>query len=289
MSQIRVVLSFFYNPARSTIVWSEWFLSLWSGIVPMEVWMSDNPEANGFEISNFAELERDPSRIAYFQSYFDLHYNDTFRYHQGTEEILGLLTQYRPAGDWIDLGSGPSTLFWSLALSGVHSITCSDIAPEALQVLHNFVCSDEIPSCYHEVLSMLSRPITHLADMRQRVRHYYVLDVMRPWPNFMRDRQYDLTTQFGTFGLASSPEEYLNCFAHLYSHIKLEGYVVGANWIRSPRLVTCEGRDNSYLSLDLVEHAATRFNFHLLYRNFVSIRDDDSYKAVIIWALKKRS
>jgi hypothetical protein len=190
--------------------------------------------------------------------------------------------------NWIDLGSGPSTLFWSLALSGIHSITCSDLAPEALQVLYKFVHSDEIPGCYHEVLAMLSRPITHLADMRQRVDHYYILDVMRPWPRFMRNKQYDLVTQFGTFGLASSPEKYLKCFSYLYPHVKPGGYVLGANWIRSSRLVTREGGDNSYLSLDLVENAATRFNFHLLYRNFVSIRDDDFYKAVIIWALEKR-
>jgi hypothetical protein len=250
--------------------------------------MSDSPEENGFEIRNFAELKLDPCRIAHFQHYFDRYYHETFRSHQGTEEIIDLLTRYSWGSEWIDLGSGPSTLFWSLALSGIRSITCSDIAPEALHVLHKFVQSNEIPGCYREVLARLSRPLTHLADMRQRIHHYYILDIMRPWPRFMANKQYDLITQFGTFGLASSPEAYLQCFAHLSPHLKPEGCVLGANWIRSSRLITREGGDNSYLSLDLVEHAANRFQFHLLHRNLVSIRNDDSYEAVILWALKKR-
>ena len=250
--------------------------------------MSNNSEENGFEIGDCASLQLDSCRMAHFQHYFHQYYHETFRSHQGTEEIIELLMKYGWGSDWIDLGSGPSTLFWSLALSGIDSITCSDIAPEALHVLHKFVQSDEIPGCYREVLALLSRPLTHLADMRQRVHHYYAFDVMQPWPRFMANKQYDLITQFGTFGLAPSPEAYLQCFAHLLPYLKPEGRVLGANWIRSARLVVSEGGDNSYLSLDLIERAAKRFQLHVLHRNAVIVHDDDSYDAVLLWAMKKR-
>lgn len=228
----------------------------------------------------------DPAELAKCRSYLEDYYNDEFRSGQGTEQILDTLVQYSGGGDWIDLGCGPSTLFWSLVLPEVSSISCGDISPEALTVLNEFVHSGDIPTCYRQVLELYGRPISHLATMRRQVRRYYLLDVTREWPADLAEASFDLITAFGVFGLSPSPSVYLRCFDHLRPHLRPGGRIVGGNWIRSQQMVDEDGHDNRYLSPDLVAQGVQRAGAQLLHRERVTIRDDPYYDGVIVWAAK---
>lgn len=237
------------------------------------------------EITDFSAVGLDPARLAYFRRYFDSYFNDEFRRGQGTEDILENLARFGAGGDWIDLGAGPSTLFWTIPLDNIRSISCCDMAPEALKVLNEFVNGDELPQCYRQVLEMYAKPAEHLAEMKRKVSHYYVFDAMEAWPEEFARHRYDLITEFGLFGLAASPERYLDCFEHLRPHLSDNGRIVGADWIRSPAFVRREGHDNTYLSPELVAEGAKRADVRLLHCRRSEIRGDPLYDAVICWAM----
>ena len=228
--------------------------------------------------------ELDPEQLARFRRYCQEYFNEEFRPGQGTEQILDALARHSTGGDWIDLGCGPSTLFWSLVLTGVRSVSCADISSEALQVLAEFVAGDQVPTCYRQVLAMYRRPPAHLAEMRRLIRHYYRFDVTRPWPPELAEAGFDLVTAFGIFGLSPSPAGYLGCFDHLRPHLRPGGRIIGGNWIRSQRLVELERHDNRYLTTGLAVEGIRRAGGEVLHCERVSIRGDPFYDAVIVWA-----
>jgi hypothetical protein len=228
----------------------------------------------------------DPEQLTKYRRYLAEYYNDEFRTGQGAEQILDTIDRYAGDGDWIDLGCGPSTLFWSLTMTGIRSVNCADISPEALTVLAEFVHSDEVPICYRQVLERYGRPPDHLATMRRRVQRYFVLDVTRPWPTELAGVAFDLVTAFGIFGLSPSPATYLDCFEHLRPQLRPGGRIIGGNWIRSQRLVDEDGHDNRYLSTELVGQGIRRAGAELLHCEQTPIQGDPYYDGVIVWAAR---
>ena len=228
-----------------------------------------------------------PERLATAKRYFLRHYHGPFRPDQGTEQILSTLRRYAPAGTWLDLGSGPSTLLWSIALSDITSISCSDVCPEMLAVLYSFIQSDEVPACYRDVLQMLGKSEEHLAEMRRRVQKYLIIDALMPWHGTLTTETYDLVTEFGCFGLASSAESFVACVGYAKLAVRPGGTLIGANWIRSAALVAREGRPNNYLSIDLVGRSAEMHRMRLICNEHVIIKNDLDYDAVIIWAMER--
>jgi hypothetical protein len=226
----------------------------------------------------------DPDALAYFRQYFTEYFRDEFRPGQGTEDILDTLAQVRSAGDWLDIGAGPCTLFWSIPLDGIRSIRCADAAPEALAVLRDFVRGDEVPRCYQQVLARFGRDAEHLAGSRQAVADYAVFDAMKPWPEPFDGMRFDLITEFGLFGLSPTPEQYRACFRHLRPRLREGGAVVGADWIRSARFIAAEGHDNSYLSEQLVTRAVEEADLTLRSCRLCPIEGDESYDAVVVWS-----
>lgn len=238
------------------------------------------------EIEDFTRVELDPEQLSYFQQYFDSYFNDEFRYGQGTEDILATLERFGQGGYWIDLGAGPSTLFWSIPLQQkIRSISCCDVSSEALKVLHDFSNHDGAPKCYRQVLEMFEKPPEHLDEMKRRLHNYYVFNAMEAWPSELNDHQYDLITEIGLFSLAPSPGHYLECFEHLRPHLKDKSRLIGADWVRSEAYVEEEGHDNSYLSCDLVAQGAERIGANLLHCKRSEIKDDQLYDAVVVWAM----
>jgi hypothetical protein len=188
-------------------------------------------------------------------------------------------------GEWLDLGAGPSTLLWSIPLNDVKSITCNDISVEALKVLDDFVQSNEVPPCYQEALKLYNKTDQHVLEMKKKVQNYLVFDAMSGWPSIMDNCKYDLITEFGTFGLAQTPEKFINCFGFLKKYLKLGGRVIGANWTRSANLIGKDGHDNSYLNPELIDYVAHRYSYEVLHLEKVNIANDLYYDSVIVFAL----
>src|SRR5262249_7642784 len=155
------------------------------------------------------------------------------------------------ADEWLDLGCGTTTLFWSIGLHSVGAIDCCDKHPEALKVLSDFLGSDDLPACYADALNLLGAPHRHLEGMRKRFRRFVVADFMDNNSRMTGLSEYDLVTAFGLLGLAPSAEMYAAALANAARKVRRGGHLAGADWIRSAAFVERDGFDNRYLSGEL--------------------------------------
>ena len=239
-------------------------------------------------LTDFANVHLNPTRVDYFRDYLKEYYDAEFIPGQGAEVALGYLEELAPAGSWLDLGAGTTTLFWSIPLRDVSTVACCDIAAEALFVLDEFASSSEIPGCYQQVLEMYGKTASHLRSMRQKPRHYYVFDVLSPWPEGLWSSPFDLVTAFGSFGISATSEGYEECFKYLAQHLAPGGRAIGADWVRWPSFIEQDGHDNSYLAASLTRHAAGAAGLEVLECRQVPIAGDPYYRALICWALELR-
>jgi hypothetical protein len=229
----------------------------------------------------------DPARLEQFERYRKEYFYDEFRAGQGTEMILDVIRRHARPGDWLDLGSGPCTLFWGLPFSHVPtSITSCDLHPEALEVLDGFAQSDEVPPCYAEVLAMLGQPSSHLTELRSVPRHLETFDALRAWPEHLEGRRYDFVSVMGLYGLAAGPTEYVESFRHLADHVRPGAHIVGANWLRTPDFALAEGHDNAYVSTSLVHDAVTAACLELVELKTADVKGDPAFRHVITWTLR---
>ena len=200
---------------------------------------------------------------------------------------MGLLDKYSSGGDWLDLGAGTSTFFWSIGLKKINSISWSDKYVEAFSVFYNFLNSDSIPNCYRQALSLCNRELSHIQTMRGKFDYFYLFDTFDSWPDYLNDNQLDLISELGTFGLAPNAEEFVDCFKEVYSHLKPNGIVIGANWIRSRQMTQRFGFDNTYLNKpSLIHSVCLKYNFKLIEVDMLDIKDPD-YSKVMMFVLKK--
>lgn len=238
------------------------------------------------EIKDFSECNQDTSRLDYYRSYLDSYFSDEFRFGQGTEHILRMISEYHVQGDWLDLGAGPATLFWSIPMRLHRSIACCDLACEALQVLAEFAGSSQLPRCYRQVLAMFEKSSTHIEQMAHKIGTFYTFDALSPWPEEFSGKKYDLITAMGLFGLSSTPDKYVDCFKYLRPHLRFEGRVIGANWVRSPQFIKQEGHDSSYLTEKLVERAASGADLEIVQLGSTEIQGDPLFSRVLYWAMR---
>ena len=106
------------------------------------------------EIKDFNNEQFDQQKLTQHKEYFYKYYNECFMPDQGTETILETIKNFCPGGDWLDLGCGSSTLFWSLVTKNIRTISCSDYDMEALKTLHDFSLQKNVPKCYLDVIDM---------------------------------------------------------------------------------------------------------------------------------------
>ncbi len=237
------------------------------------------------EITAFDVTAFDQQRLGYYRKYAKEYYNDAFRPHQGTEVILDVLRDQAPSGVWLDMGAGPSTLFWGLMLSGIKEIHCSELFEEGLYTLDDFFNSDSIPRCYQDVMGMYGiSPRTPL-QLRTLLRKYLIFDALSDWPEGFR-YTYDLITSFGVFGLTLTEEQYVQCFSYMKPYLKKGGVAIGANWIRSQSFIDGGNTDNRFMTTKLVEEAAKRYGFKIQHLSEEVIQGDPNYDKVIVWSLQ---
>jgi hypothetical protein len=248
--------------------------------------MSTNDRSD-MPVTTTSAAALDPARLEQFERYRQEYFYDELRAGQGTEMLLDVLRRHARPGDWLDLGSGPCTLFWGLPFGHVPtSITSCDLHPEALEVLDDFARSDEVPPCYAQALAMLGQPGSDLTELRAAPRHLESFDALRAWPDRLDGRRYDFVSVMGLYGLAAGPSEYVQSFRHLADHLRPGAHVVGANWLRTPEFALAEGHDNGYVSPGLVREAVTAAGLELVDLRTADIQGDPAFRHVIAWSLR---
>lgn len=242
---------------------------------------------NGYhaqEITTFEGIHLDPERLKHFRTYLADYYSESFIYGQGTEHVLSMVSRYSVPGDWLDLGAGTASLFWSIPLPSVASIACCDIVPEALATLDEFRRGVTIPGCYREALEIVGRAEAELEVVRRLRWRYLVFDVMRPWPEWLGEK-YDLITAFAIFGLASDRASFRKAFSYLRGRLKNGGRVIGADWHRSSAFIAREKHDNRYVRPELLRAAAQDAGLTLLECKRHRVAGDPLYSEVVAWAM----
>lgn len=229
----------------------------------------------------------DPAKLAYFERYLDEYFNDAFIPGMGAEEILDNLAHYGRGGRHLDLGSGTSTLFWSIPLDDLIVIECCDIVPEALTILRRFVDGGHTPPCYREVLARHGKSEVELSELRNKISRYLIFDALAPWPDELQKERYDLVTAFGTLGICGNLQSYTACFRELAAHLAPGGRAIGADWIRSPAFIAEDGHDNTYLTPAALRQAAYGSNLRLLDSQEIVISGDPLYAQIVTWVMEQ--
>ena len=242
-----------------------------------------------FDIENITDFNKvilDPEEYLSQLRYFKQYYNDSYRHGQGTEYVLNTIRDYCPGGKWLDVGCGSTTLFWSLMTNKISEIFCADINLEALKVLDDFVCSNEIPQCYADVINEYNLDKSILSENKVKIKKYYSFDALNSWPKQLLQHEYDFITQMGVFGLSKTSEEYILCFKNITEALKENGICVGANWVLSTQYIKERGLDNTYITCKLIEEACSRFSLSLLKCGESKIDNDRNYDKLIFWAVQ---
>jgi SAM-dependent methyltransferase len=236
-------------------------------------------------IESFENISLDEERIAYFTEYMNTYFNDCFLFGQGTDGILQLLNRYQRGGDWLDVGAGTTTLFWSLAFGRATSVTCGDIVPEALKVLDDFLHSQRIPPCYTEAAAKVLGVNVNTLPARALPWRYVIFDAHQQWPRHVIG-QFDTVTAFGCFGLARDPDSYIKALRCARPHLKPDGVLVGCDWSRSETFVQQEGLDNRYMSQEFIRLASRKAGFEVTEVKEFTISNDPLYDHVVGYALR---
>jgi hypothetical protein len=101
----------------------------------------------------------------------------------GSYEILEMTRKFVCPGRRLDVGSGTAALFWILATGSDVRTTASDIEPEALAVLREFLCSPApLPFCYYQAAVLFGVPAARVELLRQSIDSYLVFNALDTWP-----------------------------------------------------------------------------------------------------------
>ena len=236
-------------------------------------------------VKNLRQEELDPQALSYYQEYSEKYYNDRFKSGEGVETILAMIRKYAKKGSWLDIGAGPATLFWSLMMPEITRIDCSEICKEGIWVLDNFFKSNVTPQCYQDVIDQYKIDPQKIGDVRHAPRDSYIFDALKTWPD-LPNRPYDNIGLFGVFGLCSTAQAYVDCFAYPRPSLKSGGILMGANWVRSPKMVEKCGGKNDYLSTELIDKAAIMNGFKVLHNSEERIVGDENYTRVVVWCFQ---
>jgi hypothetical protein len=261
------------------------------GLLDQDVggWLADygasfDNDLNAQEIAEFISLPLADRRIAYFREYMQRYFNHRFIAGQGTEHVLQLVKEHHAQGRWLDVGAGTSTLFWSLALEKATSVTCVDIVPEALKVLHDFRMTDELPRCYAEAAAVIGVGGRSLRS-RALPWRYLVFDAHSPWPERLLE-QYANVTAFGCFGTARNATSYPKGLAFARPFVQPGGVLIGCDWCRSLAFVRREGLDNRYMTAAFLNSAAREAGFEAITVQQYPIDGDPLYEHVVAYVLR---
>lgn len=226
------------------------------------------------------DLERYSSELKYFTRY----YGADFREGQGTEELLDMVNKYSIDGNLIDLGSGSNIYFWLLAMKNITNVKCVDICREA------FYINEQIRLGIFNGKSFKypeQKYRKNLDEVKKIPVEYYIDNLLKDGAKF--SYKSNMVSQFGLLGLSKTEDEYIENFGRLYNYLEKDGIFLGANWYFSDSYANeVQGFKNDYLSCELVDKLAEKYNGEVLYSKLVPIKDDPNYNYVLIYTIKKK-
>lgn len=226
---------------------------------------------------NDINIEEYNKQLEYFNNY----YGSPFRKGQGTEEILDVINKYSKAGTLIDFGSGSNIYFWLTAFKNIQRALCVDISKEAFYVNEQIRKKELYPQSCDYALSKYNKDFDNM--LKTNV-NYLIYDILK----FSVDItiKYDNVTQFGLLGLCKNEKEYTSNLKKLYSLVKNNGVLIGANWCFSASYSDKMGFNNTYLSEQLINLFAKANRCTVLFNKMVPVKNDKNYKSVLVYVLK---
>jgi hypothetical protein len=168
-------------------------------------------------------------------AYLDTYYNAVFRYGMGTEPIIDALRRIPPVDDWLDLGAGSESLFWSIPLSA-RTLLAVDVDRRRLDLLEQIAARPEPRGAYRTVLEMCGRTPADFAARRASLTTLRA-DCLSGEPLQLAQAPsdgFDVVTQFGLLGLTTGPDRFRSCWTRAHARLKPGGWCAGANWIAAP-------------------------------------------------------
>jgi hypothetical protein len=230
----------------------------------------------------------DEAKLEYFQKYAAAYFNGDFIEGQGAEELLNAAHRHQPRGDYLDLGSGPTGLFWCLPLSRATTITFSDVISEALTVLSQFRQGKNYPACYRQVMDLLNLPQEQLEQIFNTPARFAVFDCFSDWPSFVKQRAFSRISAYGVLSICRDPAHYRNAVARIADSLPKGGIFIGADWIRHAKYKQAEdGSDTSFLNQGLIHEALTKGQLRIRELETLSIVGDALYGQIIHWVAEK--
>ena len=247
------------------------------------------PEWVGDRDVGFYELDAatalDPARLAFFQTYLKQEYSGPFTHGMGSYEILDMIRTFIRDGHRLDVGSGTASLFWILGTSGDVVTTATDVEPEALTVLRDFVSAPSpLPQCYYEAAALFGHAPAIVEELRGSIRSYLVFNAFQSWPGPLSSSRFDSATAFGCFAIGGSESAYETCFARAGKAVRRGGRILGADWIRHPAL---QKRDYSFVSVETLRRIGRRLGLRVLHLEDVPVSGDETYGSVVLWAFER--
>ncbi len=231
----------------------------------------------------------DEEKLSYFKQYATDYFQGDFIRGQGAEELLELAGRYQPIGSYLDLGSGPTGLFWCLPLSHAESFTFSDVITEALLVLMKFRRDRNYPDCYRQAMNFIQTPEVQLDNVFDLPADFAVFDCFSPWPAFIRDHQYARISAYGVLSICVGELQYSTAVRQVAENLETNGIFLGADWIRHSKFRIAEdGNDTSYLDANVIKHAIVDANLEVRELETITITDDPLYGHIVLWVAEKR-
>lgn len=198
--------------------------------------------------------------------YWDTYYGDTFRFGQGTEHILDLLSQIPPVRSWTDVGAGSESLLWATALDVDHLIAV-DADSDRLTTLTEFARAGRPRGVHQVALALRGHDLGHFTERCRSLTSTLTTDCLQPGPLPTRVFGADLLTQFGLLGLCRHTRHFIDAFTRLHTHLPENGLAAGANWAAAPTI----GR--VHLTHQTYRHAAHHAGLRLLHLDRIPSTD----------------
>ncbi len=190
-----------------------------------------------------------------------------------------------PDGRRLDVGGGTASLFWILAVTGTVLTTVADVEPEALAVLREFLAAPgPLPACYYQAAELFGIAPARVDLLRRSIGSYLVFNALGDWPAEVTGQGYDSVTAFGCFAISGSATGYRACFHNAAVAVRPGGVILGADWVRHPRL---QQRDYSFLTAATIDDIGAGLGLPVLHRQKIEIRGDQTYGQVLLWALAR--
>lgn len=210
-----------------------------------------------------AAISLDPARLSVFRQYLEQEYSGPFIHGMGSYEILDMVRTFVYQGRRLDVGSGTASLFWILATSGNVLTTASDVEPEALVVLREFLCAPSpLPACYYQAAELFGIPAARVELLRQSIDSYLVFNALNTWPSDLACSRYDSVTAFGCFAISGSEPSYRSCFQNAALAVRQGGRIVGADWIRHRQW---QKRDYSFVNAQTLRRIGSDLGLRVLH------------------------